>query len=91
MTTMTLVAAVLTLEMAASAAMGAHVDVHVRTPVEIAQLATKLGLAGSPTPLGFARWWDQGCEIYVPPLTRDTLAIWAHELRHCVEGHFHDQ
>ena len=66
-------------------------DVHVviMSPEEIDTFAKENGLALWNTALGMARWTNEKCEIYVPPLSAHTLSIWIHELYHCVAGDFH--
>jgi len=82
-------AAALTLEMVATTAGMHHVDVHVGSPEAIVALAKELGMDDHDRVMGMARWSDTACEIYVPPLTVDTVVIWLHEFRHCTEGYFH--
>lgn len=43
-------------------------------------------------PAAVAAWaeWSESCTIHVPPLTRDTLKDWVHEIKHCKSGQWHD-
>ena len=65
------------------------IDVRVKSPAEIVTLACAWkkpdavrckDVGGLSTPA------TSPCVVYVPPLTKETAWIWAHEFRHCRDG-----
>ncbi len=69
------------------------VKVYVESPDAIQQSYEKAG-GTFPDVKGWALYNSvppsiRNCQIHVPPLTRDTLWVWTHELKHCTEGGWH--
>jgi len=31
----------------------------------------------------------RNCQVHVPPLSPETMWVWQHEFRHCIDGKFH--
>ncbi len=60
--------------------------VSVQPPAAIERLGEMWGYKGVR---GLAYSNQRPCAIFVPPLSKATLYIWVHELRHCTEGSFH--
>ncbi len=61
--------------------------VSVQSPETIRELGKKYGFKNTR---GLAFHNLNPCYIVVPPLTVDTVRLWRHELKHCVEGSFHN-
>ena len=61
----------------------------VAVPVPVDEIEEMCN-GGSET--GCARWWgDSGpCVIYVREDMRDSAILWWHELKHCLEGAWHE-
>ncbi len=63
---------------------------HIEDPVTIQYLWDQMNPENPIFIDGFANWGGEYCHIWTPELTEETLYIFLHELRHCVDGHFHD-
>ena len=65
--------------------------VHTGTSEEI-QRGWEKATNNSTKVKAWARWRENVCEIFVPPLnTNEDVETWRHELRHCQEGYFHER
>lgn len=62
----------------------------VTTPEQIATTACAFNQPNCRNVIGLAIM-TKPCTILVPPYSAKTAHIWAHEERHCREGHFHPE
>lgn len=72
-----------------------NIKVYVETPQQIQESWEKFSNQKTRVK-GWARWFEvdgkKYCYIHVPPLnSMDAASTWRHEIRHCIEGHWHNE
>jgi len=45
---------------------------------------------GHERAVGLSYYYEKPCRVLVPELTRRTMTVWQHEIRHCREGRWHN-
>lgn len=72
-----------------------HIQVNIETSSKIQQGWEEFSKQKTRV-RGWARWYKVGdknyCHIHVPPLnSMEAASTWRHEIRHCIEGQYHDK
>ena len=61
--------------------------VQIRPPNYIKRIGKRYGFKNA---VGLSFYHEKPCRIIVPELTRKTMYVWIHEIRHCNEGKWHN-
>ena len=61
--------------------------VQIRSPAFIKTIGKRYGYKNA---VGLSFYREKPCRIIVPELTKRTMRIWIHEIRHCREGFWHN-